>query len=313
VEDMLLNVPIPLSTGFGSIYKNIGKMQNKGFELDLNYDIFRKEDYSVSLNGNISRNSNLVTDLAGASSVQVGGIGGFMANYAVQGKPVGVFMGGAYARDEAGKILFDANGFPKVASSIGVIGDPNPKFLGGFGTEVKYKSFSLSLSFETSQGGDFYDGTRSVMYTYGTSEDVGNEVTTKIDLKNFKGQVIPAGTTVRGNVVDFGAGPVLCDESWYTTQGGGMGSLKEQFVVDGSWTRLRDVSLGYILRTEGFRKLTKLQSIEFRLSGRNLILWSGLKGVDPDLNQTQVTLGRGVDYFENPGTRSFLFTILFNY
>ena len=89
--------------------------------------------------------------------------------------------------------------------------------------------------------------------------------------------------------------------------------LTEQFVVDGSWTRLRDISFGYTLRSESFRNLTKLQSIEFKVSGRNLILWTGLKGVDPDLNQTQASLGRGMDYFENPGTRSYLFSILFNY
>jgi outer membrane receptor protein involved in Fe transport len=313
VEDMLLNVPIAPSTGFGTIYKNVGKMQNKGLELDFNYDIIKRKDLSVSMFANFSQNRNLVTDLAGASSVQVGGIGGFMANYAVQGQPVGIFMGGRYARDNQGKILFDANGFPEVNASIGKIGNPNPDWTGGFGAEAQYKDFILSMSFETSQGGDFYDGTRSVMYNFGTSVDVGNEVTTDKDLKNFQGKLIPAGTTVRGNVVDFGAGPVLCDESWYTSQGGGMGSLKEQFVVNGSWTRLRDVSLSYVLRTESFRKLTKLQSIQFKFTGRNLILWTGLKDVDPDLNQTQATLGRGIDYFENPGTRSYLFSILFNY
>ena len=313
VKDMLLNVPIAPTTGFGSIYKNIGKMQNKGLELDFGYNIIRKTDLSVSMNANFTRNRNLVTDLAGASSVQVGGIGGFMANYAVEGEPVGIFMGGRYARGDDGKILFDVNGYPKVDASIGRIGDPNPKWEGGFGAEAVYKNFSLSMTFQTFQGGDFYDGTRSVMYTYGTHVDVGNEITTTTDLTNFAGKLIPAGTTVRGNIVDFGAGPVLCDESWYTSQGGGMGSCKEQFVVDGSWTRLRDISLSYVLRTESFRRVTKLQSMEFRISGRNLILWSGLKGVDPDLNQTQVTLGRGVDYFENPGTRSYLFSILINY
>lgn len=313
VENLLLQVPIAISTGFSTIYKNIGKMQNKGIELDLGYSIIRKNDLSVSVSGNFSANRNLVTDLAGASSVQVGGIGGFMANYAVEGEPIGIFMGGHRRRDENGKPLFDANGFPLVDGANGKIGDPNPDWRGGFGAEARYKNFSLSILFETSQGGDFYDGTRSVMYTFGTHPDIANEITTDRDLKNFKGNSIPKGTVVRGNMIDLGAGPVLADEFYYTTQGGGQGSDKEQFVVDGSWTRLRDVSLSYSLRTESFRRATKLQSIEFKLSGRNLLLWTGLKNVDPDLNQTQVTLGRGVDYFENPGARSYLFSILFNY
>src|SRR5690606_35423990 len=113
-------------------------------------------------------------------------------------------------------------------------------------------------------------------------------------------------------VMDLGAGPVLLDESYYTTQGGGFGSLKEQFVVDGSWARLRDVSLSYLLQTESLQNVTKLHSVVFSLSGRNLFLWTKLRGVDPDTNQTQATLGRGMDYFENPGTRSYFFSIQLN-
>src|SRR5690606_32688924 len=124
--------------------------------------------------------------------------------------------------------------------------------------------------------GDFYDGTRSVMYTHGTHVDVGKEVITTQDLRNFRGEIIPAGATVRGNVMDLGAGPVLLDESYYTTQGGGFGALKEQFVVDGSWTRLRDVSLSYLLRTESLQKAARIHSIAFSLSGRNLFLWTNL-------------------------------------
>ncbi|OFX42460.1 MAG: SusC/RagA family TonB-linked outer membrane protein [Bacteroidetes bacterium GWA2_40_15] len=228
VEDLLLSVPVPYSTGYSTFYQNIGAMENKGLEIDLNYDILKKEDLFVTLNANFSQNRNLVTDLADASRVFVGGVGGFMGEYAVEGEPVGVFMGGHYSRDNDGKILFDANGFPLVDGTEAIIGDPNPDWRGGLGGEAKYKNFSLSVIFETFQGGDFYDGTRSVMYTHGTHPDVGNEVTTDIDLRNFKGVLIPAGSTVRGNVMDLGAGPVLLDESYYTTQGGGFGSLKEQ-------------------------------------------------------------------------------------
>ncbi len=312
-KDLLLSVPVPNSTGFSSAYQNAGTMQNKGVDFDLNYDVFRKKDLTLSLNFNLNRNRSLVTDLAGATAVQVGGISGYMTINALEGQPVGVFMGGHYARDDRGTKIFDANGFPTVNAANAKIGDPNPDWRGGFGANLSYKSFSLELLFETFQGGDFFEGTRGVMYSHGTHEDVGKEVTLTKDLKNFKGAVIPAGTTVRGNVADLGAGEVLLDESYYTTLGGGFSGLKEQFVVDGSWTRLRELSLGYTLQSEAFRKATKLRSVEFRLSGRNLFLWTGVRGIDPDSNHTQVSLGRGLDYFDNPGTRSYLFSLLINY
>ena len=63
----------------------------------------------------------------------------------------------------------------------------------------------------------------------------------------------------------------------------------------------------------GFRQRTKLQSIDFSFTGRNIVLWSDYKGIDPELNLTGPTNGRGIDYFNNPSTRSYLFTIRINY
>lgn len=313
ISDLLLSVPVPLSTGFATEYQNIGSMKNNGLEVDVNYRLIDKADLRAAVSANFSRNRNRVTDLAGTSRVFVGGVGTFMAQYAVEGEPVGIHMGGHYLRDDQGNILFDGNGFPRVVNTDGKIGDPNPDWRGGMGLEVSYKNFAINMAFEMSRGGDFYDGTRSVMYTHGTHTDVGREVITVQDLKNFRGDIIPAGTTVRGNVMDLGAGPVLLDESYYTTQGGGFGALKEQFVVDGSWARLRDVSLSYMLQTASLQKATKLHAVVFSLSGRNLFLWTKLRGVDPDTNQTQASMGRGMDYFENPGTRSYFFSIQLNF
>jgi hypothetical protein len=80
-------------------------MENKGLELDINYKFINRKDLYISLNTNFSRNRNLVTDLAGTSRVFVGGVGSFMAQYAVEGEPVGIFMGGHYSRDEAGNFI----------------------------------------------------------------------------------------------------------------------------------------------------------------------------------------------------------------
>ena len=181
------------------------------------------------------------------------------------------------------------------------------------GSSFSYGKLTLDVLFETSQGADFYAGSRSVMYSFGTHEDTGNEVTLTQDLKTYAGRVIPAGSTVRGNIADFGAGPVLLNEAFYTSLGGGFGSLKEQFIEDGSWTRLRQASVSYHLDTPAFRKFTKLQSVDFAVSGRNLILWTKVQGIDPDTNLTGTFTGRGFDYFNTPNTRSLLFSVKINY
>ncbi|MBA2562894.1 MAG: hypothetical protein H0V14_08265, partial [Chitinophagaceae bacterium] len=100
---------------------------------------------------------------------------------------------------------------------------------------------------------------------------------------------------------------------WYTDLGGGFGPVSSQFIEDGTRTRLREVSIGYSLNSENFRNKTRLQSIDFSVTGRNLALWTDYSGIDPETNLTGPSNGRGLDYFNNPSTRSFLFTLRINY
>ncbi|WP_342085620.1 SusC/RagA family TonB-linked outer membrane protein [Dyadobacter sp. OTU695] len=314
IRDVLVPVTLAPSTGFATKYTNAAVLQNKGLEMDLSYEVIRKGGFNWSVRGNFTRNRSKVLDLAGTQSLYlVGGIENFLDARAVVGQPTGVFWSSRYLLKEDGSITLDANGFPVADPVTGVVGNPNPDWIGGFGTTLSYKKFSLDVLFETSQGGDYFSGTRGVMYNFGTHRDTGNEVTLAADTKNYAGKTIPAGTTVRGNLKDFGAGPVLLDESWYTTLGSGFGSLKQQFVEDGSWTRLRQLSLSYRLDSDAFRKATKLQSVEFSVTGRNLFLWTKVEGIDPDTNLSGGPAGRNMDYFNTPGTRSYLFTIKVNY
>lgn len=173
----------------------------------------------------------------------------------------------------------------------------------------------LNILFEHSQGGDFAERTRFILRNFGTHADVGNEVTLTQELNNVAGDIIPAGTTVRGNIDDFGAGPVLLDESWYRGRGAGFGDgvMNEFAVSDATWTRLREVSLGYTLSNEWLKNTTRLNSVEFTVTGRNLVLWTDILGIDPEINQFGVSNGFGIDYFTNPSTRSVLFSINITY
>ena len=312
VKDILIPVGLAGSTGFTSRYSNAASLENKGVEADLGIDIVRSDDWKWSVNANFSRIRNKVTSLSGNNFVQTTG-SSIIDPVAVVGYPVGVFWGGKYKRNEGGDLSLDKNNFPQLDANFGVVGNPNPEFTGAFGTSFSYKKFSLDVLFETSQGGEIYEGTRAVMYNFGTHEGVGNDVTLAQDVKNYAGKTIASGSTVRGNLVDFGGGQVLLDESYYTSLGGGFSDLKEPWVSDASWTRLRQLSLSYHLDSPKFRKLTKLQSIDFSATGRNLLLWTKIEGIDPDTNIGGTLLSRGQDYFNTPNTRSYVFSIKLTY
>jgi outer membrane receptor protein involved in Fe transport len=310
--DALFDVAVSPSTGFTNQYLNAATLENKGLELELGADILRKGGFKWTVDVNWNMNRNKVTDLRGTESLFLAGFEG-SASRAVLNQPIGVLWGGKWDRDESGKMILDANGFPKAASAEGVIGDPNPNWRAGLVNTFSWKNITLSFVIETMQGGQMWSGTRGVLYNFGTHADVGNEQTAPVDMKDYAGNTIAAGTKFRGNIQDFGGGPVALTQPWYTSIGGGFGPVAEQFISDASWTRLRELSLSYVLRSEGFRKLTKLQSVEFSATGRNLLLWTPFVGIDPETNLTGASNGRGLEYFNNPSTRSFLFTLRVNY
>ncbi|MEN8125985.1 MAG: SusC/RagA family TonB-linked outer membrane protein [Bacteroidota bacterium] len=313
VDDILLDVSQSPSTGFNNQYRNAGRLENYGLEIDWNIFVLKHEDYNLSIYGNFNNNKNEVLDLAGTSSVDL--TGGSISSRAIVGQPLGVLFGTKALRNSDGTYDLDDNGFPQLDPVQGILGDPNPDWRGGLGLRANFKGLFFNILFETSQGNDYAERTRFILGNFGTHADVGKEVTLDQDLVNVRGDVFTAGSTVRGNIKDFGAGPVLLDERWYTTRGGGFGSsvINEFAINDGSWTRLREVSLGYTLDSQSFRDNTKLSSIMFSVTGRNLNLWTDVLGVDPEINQTGVSNGFGIDYFTNPTTKSFVFSLQVNF
>jgi len=319
IVDLLLDVRLPSSVGFETSYTNAGAMENRGWEVDLGLNVFSNKDWSIDFFANANRNVNEITSLGGSGDsegdvITLGGFSTLTSSVAKVGEPLSTLFGGVYLRDANGALDLDENNFPQVAPDFGVIGDPNPAWRGGIGGTISWKNLSLYALFETFQGSSFAPNTKSVLYNFGVHEDTGNEVVVPSSgLVNYSGETIAGGSTVRGNIRDFGGGPVLLDEAWYTTLGQGFSNLQEQFIVDGSWTRLREVSLSYSLTSEKFREKTKLQSIDFALRGRNLLLWTDVVGIDPETSLDGATNSRGQDYFNNPGTKSYIFSIAINY
>ena len=317
IVDMLISVQKAPSTGADTQYDNAAEMENKGLELDGSYRINNSLDFTF----NWSTNKNKVLKLTEGTQILTlvgGSVSSVAADPSFDGKThaLGALYGTGSVTDDDGKLILDANGFPQITSTPVILGDPNPDWRGTFGFNGKINGVSLNVLFEHSQGGDYSPRTQWVLRRFGTTKETDNEVLLDEDLVNFDGNTIPAGTTVRGHIHDFGGGKVILDETWYRHGiGGGFGDNQAYnfSIKDATFTKLREISIGYDLVHPAITSMG-LSSVTFRWTGRNL--WSRYKelvGVDPAVNQSGVSSGFGLDYFTNPSTKSYLFSLTANF
>jgi len=333
-RDAILGVQLPATAGFTSAFKNAARIQNRGLELSLDGDAVKTPDFTFNISPNFSLNRNKVTDLAGVTSVFLNG-NTDSETRAVLGQPLGVLFGSRWDRDENGALKLDVNGFPIKAATPGVFGDPNPKWRGGVNLNFRYRALSLNVFVDHVGTADVLNGTRGALNVFGTSVETGRETTvsaaTAAKLKvagTGSGTAFGNATTVaqrykpnadgtytfRGIVSNFGGADVALDEGWYRT---GLGNIfngpSEQFKESVSYTRLREVSLNYTLNQDWLRNTAKISAIDLSVTGRNLYLWTNYTGIDPETNLTGVSNGRGYDYFNNPSTRSIIFSVRLTY
>lgn len=320
-KDGILRVETPPSSGFAERYINAAEISNKGVEFDFNLNALNTDELSLNIFGNFTAYKNIVEKLPDVSRVI---LNGFTSTGSVvkEGEPFAAIFGGAYERNTNGSIALNKSGFPLIDDEQQVIGDPNPDLRAGLGASLNYKNLNFSFLFETSQGNDAWGGTQGVLCYFGIHPDTDNISKSDKNLpiystnvsgaQDYDNGVIPAGTSFRGNIADFGGGPVALEESWYRTNGGGFGDLDEQFIQDASWIKLREVSLNYNITSE-ILNVIKAKSGQIGISGRNLLLITDFVGVDPEVNLTGASKGRGLDYFSNPGTRSVLLNLKLNF
>jgi hypothetical protein len=315
IEGILLDVSLSPSSGFSTQYGNFGSMTNNGIELDLGWNAIKKEDFKLSTSINWSKNTNEVTDLFGTETINLSP-GASVSSRAIVGEQLGVLFGTGSQTNPDGSLLLDENGFPQITPSPIILGDPNPEWRAGLGLNLNYKKLSLNVVIEHSEGGDFMPRTLWVLHRFGTTTATSNRVTLSQDLVNYRGNTISSGTTVRGDIRDFGAGPVLLDENWYRTGiGGGFGDNQAYNfgVYDATFTKVRELSLSYLFDGNGLNTILGLDSILLTATARNLININNVPGIDPETNEYGVGNALGLDYFTNPQTRSVLFTAAFNF
>ena len=350
--DVILSVPLPPSVGFFAINKNGAKIENSGIELTLNGRIIDRSDLRWEMGFNYTRNRNKVTDVLGAEYVNLpGGFGAtqavagsplgvfyqtdfvrclynvpdadnIQASSGVPGDDINAYCRANGAKQ--GALFLPAGGFPLADPKNRVTGDPNPNYLLGWRNNVtlmKKLNFSMLVDFRNSAQN--WNGTRGALQSHGT-----HLTTTPRAQRVPAGSVASGGGPYTGNLRTFGkdfmpqetTGPgkavqVQIGENWFRNGigGGVFAGPGGQLVDDGSYTKLREVSVGYTFDDSFVRKTLSLSSIDVRLSGRNLVVWTDYNGVDPETNLYGATgIGRGIDYFNNPQSRSWVINITLN-
>ena len=265
IVDLLLPVQSAASTGSTNTIQNVGKMNNKGYEVILKYNAIRKEDMNLDLFVNYSQNRNIVTDLP-QTRFQLDSNPAGAPVFAEIGKPIGIYYGTYYARNADGSFLLTPTGYPQgekgdpatgqaqrdaSGQPTGTflnkeIGNPNPDYIISFGANFNYKKFGFSFLLDGVQGGDVFDADYRTRQGVGSGELVTKELT---------------GELPRGYI-------------W------SIYNIQEFRVVDGSYLKLREVSLNY-----SFGKLNNFfDDLTINFSGRNLYSWDNFTSYDPETN-----------------------------
>lgn len=332
-SDIILSSPINASaTGSNQQVLNAATITNKGLELTLNLHPIQRPDAAWDVGVQYGRNKGNVQSLAGAQFITYnlegfqGAIGasaiGFapgviqgsdfircgrgITNVAVPGMGVIADIDALCGNAPKGALFLAPTGLPVPDATARIIADPNPKYTMSYSSSMRWHKLSLSGLLDVRKGGSVWNGTRGVLDFFGTGIDTQNRTLTNgqygvnYALKNYPTTAGPGKT-----IVPFTTAQAW--ENWFRGDGGGFGTVGAQFVEDGSFAKLRELSLTYTLDTQMFRNLTGFSSADIRIAGRNLKTWTKYTGFDPEVNLGGAEfLTQGLDYFINPPTRSFV-------
>jgi TonB-linked SusC/RagA family outer membrane protein len=287
VEDLLLSVLTAPTTGYSSLLRNNGALRNKGIEVMLTGMPVATESFKWNTSFIFNRNRNKAE---GSGALQLISTNAGAPVAIIDGQPVGVFYGTFFARNPDGSLLTNAAGIPQLERGIQnssttytpqrgadglptgttlrkVVGDPNPDYTLAFVNDFSYKKLALHVQLDASEGADVWNA------DWRTRQGVGNG---KVAEQEQMG-LLPRG---------YVAG-VYATEEWR--------------IDDGSYVKLREISLSY-----NIGKLNFIQDLTINLSGRNLVSWDNYKGYDPELNSGgQSTVLRNIDFGSVPIPRTF--------
>jgi TonB-linked SusC/RagA family outer membrane protein len=295
--DMLLDAPVPRTSGYAVIRRNVGSMENKGLELTINSTNIERNNFSWNTSFNISFNRNKVLSLATPADIfGVGGPGITNQTSIIRvGEPVGAFWGltrlGTWSeaeRDEAAKFTSyragltmlpgdvkykDVNGDGRITDADrSIIGNGSPKGWGTLSNTVRYGNFDLTFDMQFTYGNDLMD------MNLHASED-------RVSLANSYATVLDAWTPTNQN------SPIA---QLRDTKAGYVTNVDTRWIFDGSFIRGRNLLLGYTFPSELASKI-KMSKLRVYLSAQNFFLISKYPHGDPE--QTPIRGGDGDNVF----------------
>jgi len=294
-SDLLLDVPVPKSTGFDISTQNVGKVRNKGLEfLVSSRNLVGDFEWSTGLNVSINRNKVIDIQKQDIFSAGVSTRGNISLTR--EGEPLGVFYGyrAAGVDPQTGNLWYLTSKGEKVfepaAEDRVIIGDPNPDFLYGITNNFSYKNVRLSVFLQGSQGNDMFNASRI-------------ETESMMDPRNQSTVVLNRWKTPGQNTDIPKATPNDSKNSIISTR----------YVENGSYMRVKSATLSYDLPATVLNRI-KLKGLRVYVTGENLFTITDYKGFDPEVNYQgtntdpgDANKSQGIDFGTYPQTRNLIF------
>ncbi len=277
-NQILRDIRVPPTAGTFYATLNGGSITNSGLEALLSLKVLPyASDFKWNIDLNFGMNESKVNELPGfLNEVYLSDSWTFNSTAAgaaiLDGSLFGL-RGYRPQKNDNGEVVINSNGLPTLVQETYDDVTRMPDWTLGFSNTVSYKNFQLSFLLDIVQGVDVYNATESALVYYGLSEQTLNRNET----------IVLPGVDVNGAVNTV---PVVMDQAFYTDY---YYKNSENFIEDGSFARLRYVTLSYKLPSKILDK-TALSSVEFFATGRNLFTITDYSGVDPEVN----TFGAGI-------------------
>jgi TonB-linked SusC/RagA family outer membrane protein len=281
--NLLLQRPIPTSSGFSGITNNIGSMENRGVEIYLqSLNLDGPLTWTTSMN--LSFNRNKVTELYNDQPIEDIGRG---YNRVEVGQPIGVFYGwnSLGVDPTTGDLVFEDIKVDGIIDENDrtIIGNPHPDFQGGFNSKLSYSGFELSLFMQFSYGNQVFNGSRRYIEVM---KGIDNQTAAVLRRWKQEGDVtdVPRATNSDPNAND---------------------RQSSRFIEDGSYLKLKNIKLSYNLKPNLLRQL-KMKRVTLYILGENLLTLTNYTGMDPEVNYAgQDVLRLGTEFFTYPQAKSF--------
>jgi len=301
-----------VSQGTGFIFKlvNGGTIENKGFEAALNAIPIQNRKFRWDINLNWSQNKAKVTDLPVGTSVFRNSDAIAVFNLAegasfLNGNLYAI-RGSTYTTNSNGDVIIGADGYPNVNKSLqqdlGV--SRQPKWIAGLTNSFVNGNFNLSFLIDIRKGGYVFNGTEYELVKSGLSTKTLDRGTTT---------VLPGVIETSPGVFTPNTQQVALDQNYYTSI---YAENALNFIEDGSWYRLRYISVGYSVPQKILNK-TPIKGLSFNLTAKNLILITDYTGIDPELSiagaGVRGTGTVGIDYVGLPSTKGFVVGLNVNF